>query len=326
MAYQTGNAQTIQIILSKLSEFAAAIGWQIKHKTETKLYLSTQDDSAHYALEFLSNVLYTIPCTSFDFNKSAIAQTGSPSVDGNCYKKIYTRTTDLEEGNFISYDFFGTLDYLHVVVEIKNEQFRHFGIGKLAKEAEFNGGEYAYGTYIYSKSASESNSRLNVYGMSSSDNKNSTAVIRVDNFKNETKSLWYLYCTNSYYIKYKKQFLLGNAFYALGRSAMPEDYYTYHPDSYLVNYSQSKFGHSLIPAPNSLIAHKVDNTFVRLGIIPDRYECTMRGIPPKTILEINGERWKIIPSAGFNEFNSSRKTSNPDNTGIQAVAYRIVES
>ncbi|MFY1006074.1 hypothetical protein ACOB9N_03975 [Pasteurella multocida] len=325
MAYQTGNALNINILLDKLAEFAQSIGWQIKHKTATKLFLTTQDENSRWALEFLSNVLYTIPCTAFNNNKSAIEQDGSPCLEGNAYKKYYTRTTELGEGNFIGYDFFGTSDYLHIVVEIKPDQFRHFGIGRLLKEVEFTGGEYAFGTYMYSKSEAESNSRLNVYGFSSNDDQSSSAVIRADNLKGNAKTPFYLYSASGYSVEQKEKKLLGKAFYGLGRAAMPNSYETYHPDSYLVIYSQSKFGYTLLPAPSSIIAHLSDDTFARIGTVPDRYECTMRGIPPKTILEINGERWKIIPSAGYNEKNSARSTSNPDNTGIQGVAYRIIE-
>ncbi|VEJ09751.1 hypothetical protein [Actinobacillus delphinicola] len=324
MAYQTGNAQNIHQLLEKLAEFAKILQWEIVHHTETKLYLRNKDGHC-FALEFLSNVFYTIPCTQLNNDKSAIEQLGSPCLEGNCYKQIYTRTTDLNLGNFIGYDFFGTADYLHVVVEIKPEQFRHFGIGMLLKEAEFMGGQYAFGTYLYDQDEAKSNSRLNNYGFSANDDLTATAVVRADKFSAAQKSPWYLYSANCYSTVYDYAKCVGSACYALGRSAMPEDYRTYHPDNYLVRYSQSQFGNTLIPAPNSIIGHKLDNTLIRLGILPDRYECTMQGIPPKKILEINGERWKIIPSAGYNEYNSTRKTSNPDNTGIQGVAYRIID-
>ena len=140
MAYQTGNAATIQVLLGKLADFANGLQWKIKKHTETQLYLSNSREDSHWAIEFLSNNVYTIPCTHFDLEKSAIAQPGSPCIENNAYQKVYTRTTELQNGQFVSYDFFGTSEYLHIVVEIEAERFRHFGIGNLLKEIEFTGG------------------------------------------------------------------------------------------------------------------------------------------------------------------------------------------
>lgn len=338
MAYQTGSAAHITALLEKLAIFAQDLGWEIALHTERKLYLSTPVvenlEPSRFAIEFdQRNRLYHIPCSGFNMDKPAYEQPGCPAIEGNCARQIKTQTSDLENAPFVSYDFFGTKDYLHVVVEIKPGQFRHFGIGKLQKSADFQGGEYAFGTWISAgKGKSEGVDYENRYGMSSGYYRyDREGVLRADNFGITPKSPWYLHCGNTSNTHtdatYYSADEIGKVFYALGRAIMPNSYshIERHPERYLLDYSRSTLGDTLLPAPNSLWARAKDNTFVRMGILPDRYECNMRGISPRSILTINGERWMIIPSAGYNAYNSTRKTTNPSNTGFQGVAYRIVD-
>ncbi len=110
------------------SDFAQAQSWTINKHNTTQLYLSNTD--GYWALEFKNNFLFTIACTGFDNSRDAFNQPGSSSNAQSAYREIKTATTHLENGNFVSYDFFGTNQYLHVVVQIEAERFRHFGIGE----------------------------------------------------------------------------------------------------------------------------------------------------------------------------------------------------
>lgn len=51
----------------------------------------------------------------------------------------------------------------------------------------------------------------------------------------------------------------------------------------------------------------------------------MRGIQPRQILTITGERWMIIPSAQYDARNVAYIEEGKNNSGVQGVAYRIVE-
>lgn len=219
--------------------------------------------------------------------------------------------------------FFCTAQYLHVVVQIEAERFRHFGIGTLDKEGDYVGGQYAYGTYITNNYAYYQNSD-HAYGFSPGANGNQ-AVVRADGIGGDTKSPWYFApnAVNDYNDLNKRDY--GKYILTLGRASMSTNVSTYHPDAILVNYSQSKFGQVLIPCPHSLIAHGIDGVFRRLGILPDRYECTMRGIQPRQILTITGERWMIIPSAQYDARNVAYIEEGKNSSGVQGVAYRIVE-
>ncbi|WP_373840493.1 hypothetical protein [Glaesserella sp.] len=323
MAYQTGTAESAQMLLDELGHFIHRSGWKVERSVRA-LHLTHQNGKDKWVIEHADGIIYTVPCTEFRIGASALAQLGTPAIAGNAVEAIHTRTTELGKGNFVSYDFFVTPEYIHVVVEIEADRFRHFGVGLLQKEMEFVGGQYAYGTSMYSQYESSVNAAYNSYGVGSGTRRHS-AVLRADGLGGDTHSPRYFVATNQYSSSSKKAENLGFAMYALGRAGMPNDDYTSHPSKYLVKYSQSKFGQTLIPAPNVILAHLLDNTVVRLGIIPDRYECTMQGIPPKTIMEIAGERWKIIPAAQYNPLGTSNSTGDRDNTGFHGVAYRIVE-
>ena len=208
-------------------------------------------------------------------------------------------------------------------MQIQAERFRHFGVGTLDKEGDYIGGQYTYGTFI-----------TDVYGYYQSDDHaygfsngatGYQAVVRADGIGGDTKSPWYFAPTSVTDFGNVSKSEYGRYLLSLGRASMSRDSGTYHPDKLLVRYSQSKFGQTLIPCPHSLIAHGIDGVFRRLGILPDRYECTMRGIQPRQILEIAGERWMIVPSAQYDDRNASSIEEGKNNSGIQGVAYKIVE-
>lgn len=299
MAYQTGTALSLNNLLDKLAQFAQPLGWQAAKPAENKLTLA--NTAGGWILELSAGLLY---------------------VRRSEYPTGNTATSELTGGNYISYDFFGTTDYLHVVVQYTTERFRHFGLGTLIKEGDYVGGQYCYGTYLNLRDAGYSGSG-HVFGFSAGTEKYS-AIVRADGLAGETISPCY------FNIQYVSDFTgvrqsdRGKYLLGLGRAAMHENYATAHPDSLLVKHSQSTFGHTLIPCPHSLIAHCRDGVFRRLGIVPDRYECTMKGIHPRQQLDINGEKWMIIPSAQYDE-RVQRLIEGKENSGPQAVAYRIVE-
>lgn len=321
MAYQTGTAKTLNELLTKLAEFAQTQNWVIDKATNNELYLHNDDGYWSFVLSAESNFLLSYVNSGFDKSKGADAQPGSSK--NNSFTTIETATTQLHSGNYVSYDFFCTKQYLHIVVQIEADKFRHFGIGTLDKEGEYVGGQYTYGTSIQGRYGHYQEID-HIYGFANGKNGNQ-AVVRADGISGATKSPWYFapVSINDFNDINKKDY--GKYLLTLGRASMYTDNKTYHPDKLLVDFSQSKFGQTLIPCPHSLIAHGIDGVFRRLGILPDRYECTMVGIQPRQILEIAGERWMIIPSAQYDERNANSIEEGKNNSGIQGVAYRIIE-
>ncbi|HHE3478054.1 TPA: hypothetical protein ACPDJE_000437 [Pasteurella multocida] len=320
MAYQTGTASSVAILLEKLKEFAETQNWTINKHTATQLFL--KNNEGYWALEFKNNLLFTLVCTGFDGNYDAFNQPGNSANSQFAYRQVRTATSHLENGNFVTYDFFGTSQYLHVVVQIEAERFRHFGIGTLHKEGEYTGGQYAFGTYLVNREEYD-NSDSHSFGFSNGNNEFGP-VVRAENLGGGTKSPWY-FASYDGYISDLSTSGFGMCVVSLGRAVMFNHKKTIHPDARLVAFSQSKFGQILIPCPHSLFAHCRDGIFRRLGILPERYECRMVGISPRQIITIAGERWMIIPSAQYNGNGQQYSERGRDNSGIQGVAYRIVE-
>ncbi|HED4416091.1 TPA: hypothetical protein R4327_000587 [Pasteurella multocida] len=319
MAYQTGTASSVAILLEKLKEFAETQNWTINKHNSTQLFLSNSE--GYWALEFKENLLFTLVCTGFDGSRDAFNQPGSSANSQFAYRRVRTATSHLENGNFVTYDFFGTSQYLHVVVQIEAERFRHFGIGTLHKEGEYTGGQYAFGTYIEQSSRYLSRGNHN-FGFSGG-SEAFAPVLRV-NLEGDTATPWY-FCPVNTHVNNVRERDYGKFLLTLGRAAMYNSNYGAHLEKDLVFYSQSKFGQMLMPCPHSLIIHGKDGVFRRVGILPERYECTMVGISPRQIITISGEQWMIIPSAQFDASNVDEVARNRDNSGIQGVAYRIVE-
>ncbi|MDO4698289.1 MAG: hypothetical protein Q4A60_06410 [Pasteurellaceae bacterium] len=322
MAYQTGTAQNISDLFNKLNTFASELGWHSVQKTESRLFL-TSPARKYWALEYKDRMLFTLCCTGFDTQRDAFNQPGSSALRENAYKTIKTATTHLDKGNYVSYDFFGTARYLHVVVEIEAGKFRHFGVGELQKSMTFTGGEYAYGTCISSGYDEPSQNGNHVFGFSTGYDSYGP-VVRADDIGtvNQTPFYFGAYGVSSYS---QDRNATGKFVLTLGRGLFYNDINTAHPDQVLLRHSASKFGQSIIPQPHTLIAHCGDGIFRRLGILEDRYECDMSLLIPRQVIEVNGERWMVIPSAQFDIRNQTRIEEGKNNSGIQGVCYRIVE-
>lgn len=321
MAYQTGTAKTLNELLTKLAEFAQTQNWVIDKAANNEIYLHNNVGFWSCGLDGDSNLFLTYVNTGF--NKSKIVSDQPGTSKKNAYQEVNTATSQLHNGNYVSYDFFGTSQYLHIVVQIEANKFRHFGFGILDKEGVYVGGQYAFGTYITDNYGHYQNSD-HAYGFSTGA-EGKQAVLRADGISGYKKTPWYFAPVDISDFNNINKKDYGKYLLTLGRASMYQDNKTYHPDKLLVDFSQSKFGQTLIPCPHSLIAHGIDGVFRRLGILPDRYECTMVGIQPRQILEIAGERWMIIPSAQYDERNANSIEEDKNNSGIQGVAYRIIE-
>lgn len=318
MAYQTGTASDIGHLLEKLADFARPLGWTINKLTPTALYLN--NTAGFWAIEFKDRMLFVIPASGVDLSRDCFNQ--PQAACNHTYQTIKTMTSHLDKGNYAGYDFFGTADYLHVVVQYEGNKFRHFGLGTLVKEGDYVGGQYGYGTYIYHSSYYRRRQNgYHVLGFSGG-TADYQALVRADGLAGESRSPWYLSALDKYNYAEISDSEKGRYLLTLGRSLFSADY-CMHPDSMLVKFSQSKFGQKLMPVPHCLIAHCKDGLFRRLGILPDRYECQMKGISPRQRFSLNGEKWMVIPAAQYQDNEVAEE--DQDNSGYQAVAYRIVE-
>lgn len=157
MAYETGTATDLANLLGKLLTFATANGW-------------TQDefDTVNGKIAFHKNNIYisgrwNVATPLVLSIHQALGYTGGnepgthPNDSGNGYNTTSDHTNTLldnersvpniGDGSFPSYYFFEDDNYLHVVVEISSNVFRHLHFGEIDKYSDWTGGEYCCAQY-----------------------------------------------------------------------------------------------------------------------------------------------------------------------------------
>jgi hypothetical protein len=162
MAFQTGTSSSIENLLTQLSTFAVANGWTEDFFTAEGANPGRMGLSKNgifvafvYDEDVDGGVIGIGMNTSNDDAADPWLSTGD---DGQLYSNpdafpgsINTRRcVDRIEGPHVAYYFFeqdANPAYLHVVVEVSTNRFRHFGMGELEKIGDWVGGEYGYGHF-----------------------------------------------------------------------------------------------------------------------------------------------------------------------------------
>ena len=168
MAYQAGSANTIALLFDALETFILANGWTVDESRSVKEMPSFHKNSCYVQFRYdgtspqatgRSMGVYqsagyagagTYPGGHTDDSGGGANDQTPPITDttidnGRC---VYT----IGDGPF-GYWFFehddGTIYYVHVVLEVRQGEYRHFGFGKITKFGDWgagaSGGEYCYG-------------------------------------------------------------------------------------------------------------------------------------------------------------------------------------
>lgn len=159
MSYETGTALNVDDLLGKLSVFAQANGW-----TENKIVAGTGNGSSSelYVSKGVTFVSFSAQLTGGNnvyhgkfqaldhphidtyvatgFN-GANPVNGQPGTSAN-------KETNWLLPNMTAYHFFtdSAKEYLHIVVEVIANEFRHIHVGLLDKIGAFDGGQYNQST------------------------------------------------------------------------------------------------------------------------------------------------------------------------------------
>lgn len=327
MAYQTGSATDLSDLLEKLSVFAASLGWVVDGFTpgsSPTLFLHNADGYWSFGYgrtQYNSNNkkygLLVCCNTGYSGDSSWNAQPGSSYNAKGYYSGA--QTTDLNLSAYISYDFFGTAQYLHVVVQIAAGVFRHFGIGTLNKEGDYIGGQYAYGSIF-----SIANSGVSFYYavlpfadyIDSSEARYTTSIVRADMLGGRNISPDY----------YPFGLQISSAPTAIGVTGSwysASSAYASHPDNFSIRTSKSALGAVVAPVPNAIIAICVDGLYRRLGSVPDMYPCRITGLTPRAQFDINGETWMTMPALAYRNTVDGNYGVIHGNSYDIGYAYRI---
>jgi len=166
MAYQTGSATDLGDLLTKLDTFLVANGYT-QDDFDDGATTPAEGFAAWHKGSVGSGMWISMKWVANAPNNLSLHQAlghtpsndpgNHPNDSGNGYNAAFGSDALLEtersintigDGPFVSYHFFeqdSGPGYVHVVVEIESEVFRHFGWGTLEKFNDWTGGEYCYG-------------------------------------------------------------------------------------------------------------------------------------------------------------------------------------
>lgn len=214
MAYETGSASDIADLFSKLHTFATSTvsttwtsdendtgnGVLAISKTtgSTECYVQFWWDEAgspeavgiYQSLGFINTS--TDPGSHTDDSGNGYNTSGSPTNSN--YRT--ERHVDLgSDGPFPSYHFFedddATTYYIHVVVEIETDVYRHFGFGILNKRGTWTGGEYCYGQEFAANTITDDDNCALLDGLAANSSQaRKYATMHVEGLPNQGSSNW----------------------------------------------------------------------------------------------------------------------------------------
>lgn len=154
MAYQTGTTTDLGDLMQKLSTFAQANGWNLDHETiDVTSIRGLSKNGIFVAFQFpvAGDVIAIYQNLSNDNTVSVWASTGDSGVGiDNINPATFGNSRHINEiaGPHAAFHFFeqnANPAYIHVVVEVETNRFRHFGFGEIEKIGDWIGGEYSYG-------------------------------------------------------------------------------------------------------------------------------------------------------------------------------------
>lgn len=147
MAYVTGASSGLSDLLVRLRGFAEGIGWSTTAVNSTT-WAFTSPQGGSFTLQLTANnASYRLFGATQNLPGVLMptAQPGNSETfhDGSLLDAVFVPGSS---GPYTRHHFFGTLQYLHVVLEVQASVFAHLHIGRLNKRGtQYAGGEYIQG-------------------------------------------------------------------------------------------------------------------------------------------------------------------------------------
>lgn len=169
MAYATGSANTIPLLFVALESFATTHGWTIDESDTVSGWPRFHKNSCYVGFRYdgttpqaTGRSMGVYQSKTFDPSPARPGSAASGDSGSGADDQVTTITDatidnsrcvyTIGDGPF-NYWFFehddGTVYYIHVVLEVRAGEYRHFGFGKITKFGDWgvgaSGGEYCYG-------------------------------------------------------------------------------------------------------------------------------------------------------------------------------------
>lgn len=147
MAYQTGTAGSILDLLDKLRRFGESAGWTTTaYNATTWAFSSSTGGNFTLRQGAAPNGVDTLNLYGSTANIPGVLEPRAHPDESVGYAPVNSTQPAFDPasgGPYTRYHFFGTPQYLHVVLEVQAGAFAHMHIGTLDKRGmEYVGGEY----------------------------------------------------------------------------------------------------------------------------------------------------------------------------------------
>lgn len=313
MAYQTGTSTGMQDILDKLRIFASANGWTVDiFDTTTSnsrwLHLTRTAGGCSLGMQFtyppaLSGGLQPVLRLIGDEGYSAVAWNAQANASGIV-------NTNFPLGAFSNYWFFGTVDYMHVVVSPSAGIYMHFSFGVLNKAGAYNGGSYVTGGF-WDPAGNFPYVSEYQYNRGAFDCHSYTTGMEI-NFKDQGTH-WYT--AQDYSGAGAPQTGPNGEQICFGGCR----YGAYH-EHFLDNPNTSTGLAILLPMP--FYAKVAAGRYLPLGNPKDVRGINMVNYSPQDEIVIGSDTWKVFPLAQKGPVNSG--TIAPISSGVYGLAYKKI--
>ncbi len=328
MSYQTGTATDVDDMLGKLSAFAQANGWTEEkvvagsgNGSSSELYL--EKGGSHFQfqaqLDTVHPNLYHAVSQNLDepfLNMyGSTGFNGANDIDDQPGTNGLRVTTNWLLPNFTAYHFFtdSSETYLHIVIEVIANEFRHMHIGVLDPIGVYTGGEYVQGLFHDQSSTFIDQPQNFQHGWPWFNIGNGTGRrhwLRVDIDGVDWKSPGSLTSPSAYLPPIQgsgqgyplEDFLESKT--ATTKAAQPQTF-----NSTLV----------LFPIPLHIVRSSTQWTPV--GKPFDLRMCNMENVAPSTTITFGGDEWLIFPIV---QKKDPSIRDNLPNSGFIAYAYKKI--
>lgn len=290
MAYQTGPANSPADLLSSLRAFAESLGW-----TTTAANPTTWAFRSDLGGSFTIRLRTTNPNNSWEMFGSTGNIVGVLDPLQQPGNSVHNRNLDNSGAYFVPgsggpytrYHFFGTLQYLHIALEVQSGVFAHAFIGTLDKKGlQYNGGQYLqanhyrypHGTIFPINYSPYGN--WTPHGVPSAPWSSRTALglVRVGGFAGFPETYW------------------ENRTLGVGKGP----YTNRHPDLALTAACKCDYLRRPLIVPNRVLVPQPpgaeDSRTIALGAVPDFGITDVSRNAPGDILLFGQDKWMIFPA------------------------------
>lgn len=333
MAFETGTATDLDDLFTKLLTFAVANGWTqnegvsadrpalSKGSTFVQFRYDGTSPAARRSVGVFQALGYINSSTApgAHTNDSGNGAGGASVTDASiALQRCIVR---MGNGPFIGYWFFennASPSYIHCVVEIATNEFRHFGFGEISKFGNWTGGEYVYGHHLDSGvvATRSTNASVLLDGLyTPSSNTRRAATIRAEGLPGQAAgSRWGQVWAS---IGVLPNDTAGNAKIAV------QGGFRGGPTAQVWGNFNGASDTGLVPMyPITLWYVDLTNSRVYyLGAMADVRGVNIRNFAPKDTIAIGADTWYIFPTSIRTD-----NTALAENSGYQGIAYKRIDA